>query len=174
MSASKILGRAAAIATLAAAVTGAHAAVWTTVGSAGTVDELDLGIADLVLGEARMRASAPAGSVLNIRYNVVSLQGFSGPGQYLMRVRFRDNGGTSRVQLALRRYNHTGPTTNLVSFDSNAYPAQVGYQTQQRCIALSWNFDAGPHFVEATMTKSGVGGQPALGTIQLIPANCIP
>ena len=147
---------------------------WTSVGSAGVVDEADTGIVEFVLGEARVRAAAAAGSVLNLRYNVVSLEGFAGLGQYLLRARFRDNGDDARVQLNLRRYNTTGPTTELHAFDSNAYAPQVGYQTQQHCLLVNWDFVAGPHYIEATLTKSAAGGQPALGTLQLIPVgNCV-
>jgi hypothetical protein len=148
---------------------------WTAAGSTGTVDDTDTGIVDFVNGEARMRAAAAAGSVLNLRYNVVSLQGLSGFGQHVLRVRFRDNGAASQVRLNLRRYNQaTGILTQVVAFDSNAYPAAVGYQTRQICLVHNWDFDAGPYYIEAELIKSGGAGQPAVGTIQLVPANCIP
>jgi hypothetical protein len=164
-----------AVAALAAGSAQAQSQPWTTVGSAGTVDDADMGIADLALGEARVRGTAAAGSVLNIRYNVVSLPGFSGPGQYVLRTRFRDNGADARVQLALRRYNAaTGTTTQLAAFDSNAHPPAVGYQMRSQCVLVSWDFVAGPHYIEATLTKSGAAGTPAVGTIQLVPGNCVP
>jgi hypothetical protein len=148
---------------------------WTTVGSAGVVDEDDAGIVEFVLGEARVPAAAPAGSVLDLRYNVVSLDGFAGPGFYAMRVRFRDNGNAARVQLTLRQYNSlTGITSTRHSFDSDAYASAVGYQTQSECFGINWDFADGPYFIDASLTKSAGGGQPALGTIQLIPANCVP
>ncbi len=173
MSASRNLRRATVAMALLAGVAAAPAATWSTVGSAGTVDDTDLGIADLIFGEARVRASAPAGSTLNLTYNVVSLQGFTGPGQYQLRVRFRDNGPAARVTLGLHRFNSTtGARTNLAVFDSNAYPPMGTHQVKQRCITIPWNFEAGPHFIEATLFKSGVLGIPALATIQLIPAYC--
>jgi hypothetical protein len=148
---------------------------WTTVGSAGVVDEDDAAIVEFVLGEARVPAVAPADSVLDLRYNVVSLEGFDGPGFWLMRVRFRDNGNAARVQLNLRQYNAgTGITSTLHSFDSDAYPPAVGYQTRAECFAINWDFAAGPYFIDASLTKSAAGGQPALGTIQIVPGNCEP
>jgi hypothetical protein len=159
---------------LLAGTAAAQSATWTTTGSAGTVDEADLGIVNFANAEARLMPGAAAGSVLNVRYNVVSLAGFSGPGQYVMRVRFQDNGDAARVQLALRRHNLTGTTSTLANFDSNTFPAQVGYQNQQRCVGINWDFGAGPHYIEATLTKSAAGGQPGLAFIQLIPANCTP
>lgn len=175
MSAFRTMRHAGLAAALLAGFATAQAAPWTTVGSAGTVDDTDLGIAELIFGEARVRGSAPAGSTLNMTYNVVALPGFSGPGQYVMRVRFRDNGPSSRVTLGLYRFNQAnGLRTNLAVFDSNAYLPQAVHQVQQRCVLINWNFDAGPHFIEASLLKSGAFGQPALATIQLIPvASCI-
>jgi len=173
MSASRTMRHAGLAAALLAGFATAQAASWTTVGSAGTVDDSDLGIADLIFGEARVKASAPAGSTLNLTYNVVSLTGFTGPGQYQLRVRFRDNGPAARVTLGLYRFNSaTGTRTNLAVFDSNAYLPMDTHQVKQRCISIPWNFEAGPHFIEATLFKSGVLGTPALATIQLIPAYC--
>jgi hypothetical protein len=148
---------------------------WTTIGSAGVVDEDDMGTVEFVLGEARVPAAAPAGSVVDLRYNIVSLEGFAGPGFYVMRVRFRDNGNAARVLLNLRQYNAlTGITSTLHSFDSEDYAPAVGYQTQSECIAVNWDFFAGPYYIDASLTKSAAGGQPALGTIQLLPGNCEP
>jgi hypothetical protein len=146
---------------------------WTSVGSTGVVDEADTGIVEFVLGEARVPAAAPAGSVLDLRYNIVSLEGFQGLGYFNMRVRFRDNGNAARVQLTLRHYNSgNGITSTLHSFDSDDYPPAVGYQTQSECFAINWDFFEGPYYIEASLTKSAAGGTPALGTIQILPGNC--
>jgi hypothetical protein len=148
---------------------------WTSVGSAGVVDETDTGIVEFVLGEARVPGGAAAGSVLNLRYNVVSLEPLSGLGFFRLDVRFRDNGNAARVQLDLRQYDaNTGLTSTHHTFDSNDYAAAVGYQRQSECFAIDWDFVDGPFYIEATLTKSGAGGQPAVGTIQIIPANCVP
>lgn len=175
----KTLARGAGVVAVVAAAWAGPAAAqvhpWTAVGSTGVVDDTDTGIVDFINGEARMRAAAAAGSVLNLRYNVVSLQGLSGFGQHVLRVRFRDNGPAARVQLNLRRYNQaTGTTSQVLAFDSNNYPAALGYQTRQICLLHNWDFNAGPYYIEAALTKSGGTGTPAVGTIQIVPANCIP
>jgi hypothetical protein len=163
-----------AIAAAALAAGAAHAQVpWTTVGSTGVVDDADTGIVDFVLGEARIRSTAVAGSQLNLRYNIVALPGFAGPGQYLMRVRFRDIGADANVRLDLRRAQTNGTSTLLATFDSNAYAANAGYQTQQKCIGVSWDFAGSAYYVDAALTKSGNAGTPALALIQLVPSNCI-
>lgn len=147
---------------------------WTTVGSAGVVDDADTGIVDFVAGEARMRSDAAVGSMLNLRYNVVSLPGFSGPGQYVIRSRFRDNGTGANVRLDLRRYQNNGINSLLATFDSNNYGASASYQTQADCMLVDWDFSTSAYYIEATLHKSAAGGTPALALIQLVPGNCVP
>lgn len=162
------------LAALLACSAGAMAAPWTTIGSAGVVDEADAGLVDFMNGEARMRADAPAGSVLNIRYNIVALEGFEGLNQVSWQARFRDNGNGARVRLFLRQYNKTGTTSQLEIFDSNAYGSAVGYQLQGKCTGVDWDFDNGPFYIEAELTKSTDGGAPALGLMTLTNTNCTP
>jgi hypothetical protein len=152
----------------------AQANTWTTVGSAGVVDDADTGIVDFVAGEARMRSNAVVGSMLNLRYNVVSLEGFSGPGQYAMRSRFRDNGSGANVRLDLRRYQNDGTNSLVATFDSNDHAASSTYQTQAKCIVVDWDFNTSAYYIEATLHKGATAGTPALGLIQLVPGNCVP
>lgn len=161
-------------AVLAAGAAQAQSNPWTTVGSAGVVDEADTGLVDFVAGEARMRNTAAAGSVLNLRYNVVSLPGFSGPGQYVLRTRFRDNGAGANVRLELRRYQNNGLNSLQGSFNSDDFAAAPGYQTQAECFLVDWDFITSAYYIEATLQKTSSAGQPALGMIQLVPGNCVP
>ena len=147
---------------------------WTTVGSAGVVDEADTGLVDFMNGEARMRSNAAVGSVLNLRYNVVSLPGFSGPGQYVMRARFRDNGAGANVRLDLRRYQNNGLNSVQATFNSDDHGASASYQTQAECVLVDWDFATSAYYVEATLHKTNAAGTPALGMVQLVPGNCLP
>jgi hypothetical protein len=156
------------------AASAAQANPWTTAGSAGVVDDADTAIVDFVSGEARMRSNAVVGSMLNLRYNVVSLEGFSGPGQYVMRARFRDNGAGANVRLDLRRYKNDGTNSVVATFDSNDYAASSTYQTQADCMFLDWDFNSSAYYIEATLHKGTAEGTPALGLIQLVPGNCLP
>lgn len=164
----------AAAAVLAAGAAQAQTSPWTTAASAGVVDEADTGIVEFVAGEARMRNTAAAGSVLNLRYNVVALPGFSGPGQHVMRTRFRDNGAGANVRLDLRRYQNNGLNSLQGSFNSDDFAAAPGYQTQAECVLVDWDFMTSAYYIEATLQKSSSAGQPALGMIQLVPGNCVP
>lgn len=156
------------------AATAASAAPWTSVGSAGVVDDADTGLVDFASGEARMRADAATGSVLNLRYNIVALEGFTGLNQVAWLARFRDNGAGSRLRLFLRQYHPNGTTSTIDTFDSNSYASAVGYQTRTRCTAVDWDFAGGPYYIEAELTRSADGGMPALGLMSLTNANCTP
>jgi hypothetical protein len=138
------------------------------------VEVADVGLVDFANGEARMLPAAAAGSVLNLRYNVVALDSFQGVNQVAWLARFRDNGNGARVRLTLRQYNTTGTTSTIDTFDSNDYAPSAGYQTRILCTAADWDFENGPFYIEAELTKSDGGGQPALGLMKLANANCTP
>jgi hypothetical protein len=112
--------------------------------------------------------------VLNLRYNIVALEGFTGLNQVAWLTRFRDNGAGSRVRLFLRQYHTNGTTSTIDTFDSNGYASAVGYQTRTRCTAVDWDFADGPYYIEAELTRSADGGMPALGLMSLTNANCTP
>ena len=172
--------RLAAIAVLALLLVGqgiAHAQQqpWTTVGSAGTVDEQDLSLVNLVNGEAQMLAAAAAPATLNIRYNIVALDDIVGLGQYAFNSRFRDNGNGAQVRLRLNSYSlGSGITSTVATFDSNSFPSAVGYQTRGFCIFPDFNFADHAYFIDAELIKTGASGTPALGIVQIETANCIP
>jgi hypothetical protein len=174
MSTIKTTLRSLSLAALVATSASAMAAPWTSIGSAGVVDEADIGLVEFVNGEARMRADAPVGSVLNLRYNIVALESFQGLNQVAWRARFRDNGAGARVRLFLRQYNATGTTSTLDTLDSNGFAPAVGYQTQGKCTGVDWDFEDGPFYIEAELTKTNDGGVPALGLVTLTNANCTP
>ncbi len=167
---------------------------WTTVGSAGTVDEADAGklvfqgatvafpeiLPPLPTTQAVLNAqiALPTETTsATIRYNVTAVDGLFAPGSHLgMTVRFRDDG--SRAQVLVRLYEqdiYTGVTNLLLTFDSNAFAASPNYQTGG-VGSLSpvgpLNFDQKAYFIEATLTKTSsaisiFGGRPGLAIIKL-------
>lgn len=150
---------------------GAGTDPWTTVASAGTVDEADMSIVDLTGALAQIKSSATLPAVLNIRYNVVSEGGIYGGDGYRLTARFRDNGTSSRIRLYLKEYNLlTGITTTRMTLDSNDFPPSNGYQTQTvgNC-APGWAFDFNnkAYFIETSIQKTDRTGNPGLGGIQI-------
>lgn len=148
-----------------------HVQSWTTVASAGTVNETNIndvnmsggGVASLVNGSDPLTA--------NIRFNVVATEGLFGVGYPRMRVRFTDNGTNAQVKVALYRISlDTGQIRKILELDSNDYAASGASQSQTTgvCDALeSFNFSNNAYYLETQLIRTGDGGFPKLTSIQL-------
>jgi hypothetical protein len=145
---------------------------WTTVGSAGTVDEADSHLVSFNLATATLRPGATG--ILNLRYNIVAVDGlFGAPGAELG-VRFRDNGAAAQVIVRLKRYNLvTGAIATLLTLNSNAFRAQNGFQlrTVVDC-SLEFDFFDFAYFMDVELHKDNLAGTPALDVIQLASVRC--
>jgi hypothetical protein len=165
--------------------------VWTTVGSAGTIDEADTG--KLVLSGATVAFPEPPNSnfpgaafaiglpmetvTATVRYNVVATDATIEPGDFLsMRARFRDDGNNAQVLLRLFEINfETGATTLLLTLDSNAFMPQTDYQLQTVSARTNQkpDFVNNAYWIEATLVQKRPtitpfgGGRPGLAAIQL-------
>jgi hypothetical protein len=109
---------------------------WTTVGSAGTVDEADLLVVQLgtpVPGAVSLRPGLPLlGRTAHIRYNVVAVRGILGTNGLGLSVRFLDRGDVQRVVVRLKEYGlNTGLTTTLMTLDSDAFAPSNSFQVQR-------------------------------------------
>lgn len=172
---------------------------WTTVGSAGTVDEADKGklvyqgsavsfpeILPPLPKAQTAQAESNALTILptettsaTVRYNVTAVDGLFEPGDGLgMTVRFRDDGDWAQVLIRLYEQDiFTGATNLLLTFDSNAFHPSPDYQTQGVGVedrSFSLDFSQKAYFIEATLTKTSIintidGGKPGLAIIKLQP-----
>ena len=119
-----------------------HNKAWTTVGSAGTVDDADAGklvfqgsavsFPEILPPLPTERTAQVESNALiplptqttsaTIRYNVTAVDGLFEPGSELgMTVRFRDDGGWAQVLVRLYEQDiYTGATKLMLTFDSNA------------------------------------------------------
>ncbi|MEP7339679.1 MAG: hypothetical protein ABI977_18215 [Acidobacteriota bacterium] len=163
---------------------------WTTVGSAGTVDEADTGKIVLqgstigfpeLLPPTKQQSAFEIGLPLEtvtavVRYNVVATDGLFEGGNFLgMRSRFRDDGNSAQVILRLIEVNiETGASSVVLTLDSNAFTANANYQTQgvSAFIGSRINFHDNAYFIEATLIqkRSSIalfGGRPGISVIQL-------
>ncbi len=142
---------------------------WTTIGSAGTVDEGDeVSYTDhiaFLVGESAV-----------IRYNVVAVDGLFEKGDNpllpkptRMTVRFRDNGDNNRLVVRLKRVNlSNGDTDILLTLDSNNYAGSSSFQTRTvGCGAFDFDFSTYAYYVEATMTRTSLPISTALAGIQI-------
>lgn len=152
-------------------------AQWTTVGSAGTVDEADLGIVLLgsPLSGAVMVSPAAVGT-LHVRYNVVKVNLGPSGGFLALRSRFRAGDG-GRVVMRLKRYaSLTGAITTMLTLDSNDFPLTALWQVQEvsPCtLGLVLDFDKNAYFMDVEITKTAAAGNPALGVIQVRTNTCV-
>lgn len=151
---------------------------WTTVASAGTVDEADLNKINYTEATARLNLAVPANSSAVIRYNVVAVDGLTDPGGdgTFLRVRFRDNGQDERVIVRLKSVDlSTGIITTLMTLDSNTYAPNALFQTQSVGVCgQNWHFDfnRNAYFVEAALTKGSTAGNPGLSAVQIGKTLC--
>jgi hypothetical protein len=157
---SRIIAPAALTLALGVSTAGAQAsAPWTSVGSAGTVDEADLSRVQLCTPVPGAVSLGPGPVFLNavrIRYNVVAVAGVLDTG-VAMTARWLDRGDGQRVFLELKEYNlGTGLTTTLLTLDSDAFPAAPGFQfgsTDCRGPFPTLNFTENAYFVDAVLSR---------------------
>ncbi len=153
---------------------------WTTVGSAGTVNDEDTAEVELAGGGiARLDNAAPANTSAIIRYNVVAVDGLFTVGFPKMRVRYQDNGANAQVIVRLMEYDFTNNTApNLVmEFDSNDHASSPSLQTRSlTSCGFGFNFTNKAYYIEAQLIRTAATGFPMLAVIQLsnAPANCVP
>lgn len=149
---------------------------WTTVASAGVVDNDDLDEVSLGTGGVAQLNTGPApNAVATIRYNVVATDGiFDALGDPGMRVRYMDNGPQAQVVVSLYRVNlTTGAYTKLLEFDSNDPSNSNGIffytETTANCAGVNFDFDFTIHayYVEAKLIRSSSLGLAKLASIQL-------
>jgi hypothetical protein len=146
---------------------------WTSVASAGVVDDED--IAKVAMPGAHVVQLAVGGGAsasATIRYNVTATEGLFTPlGVPRMRVRYSDNGAAAQVLVRLIRVSLLdGSTTQMLELNSNDF-AGTGFQirTTAPCESVAYGFDFTnyAYFVEAKLTRNNNGGSPKLGAIQL-------
>lgn len=151
---------------------------WTTIASAGTVDETDTAKVNFSEATARLNLTTPAQTSATIRYNIVALDGLvdAGGDGYGLSVRFRDNGPNERVVVRVKAVDlNTGLVTTLMTFDSDAFPASPLFQL--RGVPVCWplwsfNFNRNAYFAEAVLWKGSPLGNPGLSAIQIGKTLC--
>lgn len=162
--------------------------VWTTVGSAGTLDEksvdkvfFDHAIVQkgtpLVVSQARRQRSDgydPTDSAV-IRYNVTAVDGLFGAESIGMSVRFLDENANVIVQL-VEVDLATGAEVTRLTFDSDdpQVPPANGYQVWDvyACGKETFDFVKKAYYLEATLTTSEVSANTAAG-IQIIQLRAV-
>jgi len=145
---------------------------WTTIGSAGTVDEADTGLVAFNGAVASVKAGKTG--TVNLRYNVVPVDGLFGGDGLSMAVKFRDNGPAARVVARLKRYDVVaGTTSTLLTVDSDDFDPRSGFQIREslNCGGQP-SFGPNAYFVDVEMTKGAGSGTPGLAAIVVSLSLC--
>ncbi len=157
---------------------------WTTVGSAGTMDQADLAKVHMhqsivQLGvdlgstqgdSAAARATIPTMQAV-VRYNVTPVDGLfflMARFTYQLQLRYRGHVNAKFMQVSI----NTGEETQLVLFDSTRFPATSGFQLQRAAAPTDsavLDFVNNGYYVEATLITSAIviGKPSAISVIQL-------
>src|SRR5215217_4646421 len=138
---------------------------WSSAGSTGTADKVDLNkivysngivsfpeISGTPLRSARAAVQLQTVQAI-IRYNVTAAEGLFFPsGRLCMVVRFRDDGNRARVLLRLLKLNlEDGTTATLLTFDSNSFGPQANFQANSVSTnRVPFDFSHNAYYVEAT------------------------
>jgi len=167
---------------------------WTTVGSAGTLDEDAVGKVffdravvqkgnTIVIAPVRQpRADGRIDGLDEtdsavIRYNVTAVDGLFGVKSARMAVRFRDEGKGARVVAQLIEVDVvTGAEVTLLTFDSDDanVPVLSGYHMYDICGGGPFDFVQKAYYIDATLTTSSivVGSVAGIEAIQLNATPC--
>ncbi|MEA2342608.1 MAG: hypothetical protein QOF63_777 [Thermoanaerobaculia bacterium] len=166
--------------------------IWTTAGSAGTVDETD--VSKVFLDHAIVQSGHPIGGVSTaaaqatpvlrpttsavIRYNITPVEGLFVSGGMALQVRYLDVGSDARVVVKVIQVDMASGLEKVrVTFDSNTATASTGYTVggAEECVATRFDFIKNGYYVEATLTRSSVVANSAAGIqlIKITPPLCL-
>jgi hypothetical protein len=142
---------------------------WTSVGSAGTVDEADLGVVALSTDRAAVKPATIAASV-ELRYNIVAIEGLF-PGACktkTLMIRYADNGNKAQVIVRLHTFNiKTGVSSILAEFNSNDKDPSNVAQAKDVTFDTDFNFETNIYYIEVQLIKIGIGGNPLIQGLQI-------
>ena len=142
---------------------------WTTVGSAGTVDEYHVGIFQKDGTAVGFKPTYDSGELV-LYYNVVDEEGLHGGVPPNLTIRYRDNGTNALVQVKLIRVNVlNGLQTTLINFSSNSYPASAAFQTRLIPVASlpSFDFVNNAYYFRVRLSRTSVNGIAGLSLLRL-------
>jgi hypothetical protein len=141
------------------------------------VDEENLAIVALSSNTAAVSSSIASGTV-NIRYNVVAVDGiFSGERNTIrLTARIADNGTASQVIVRLNRQNiSTGVKAIVGELNSNDFsPSSVAQKRSivVNCQGPAFDFENNVYYIEVLLIKTAAGGNPLIRALQICGGLC--
>jgi hypothetical protein len=145
--------------------------IWTTVGSAGTLNQTDLAKVSLHQSIIQLATGAPSSSEAIVRYNLTPVDGvfFLGNFRYGLQIRFRGKIVAKLMEVDLAN----GTETQLILFDSSKFPRSPAFQVQIASMQQDsplLDFVNKAYYVEAALKPAAlVAGHPsAISMIKLL------
>ena len=152
--------------------TNAQQQCWTSVGSAGTVDEADLSTVAISSNTTAV-SSATTSATIEIRYNIVATAGLFGGecNVKTLTARYADNGSSAQVLIRLYTFNiQTGVSATLVELNSNNFPQSTVAQARSASYSGNFNFATNIYYIEVQLIKTATGGNPLIRALQICGA----
>ncbi|MEJ8849556.1 hypothetical protein [Variovorax rhizosphaerae] len=158
----------------------AQAGPWTSVGSAGVIDDdafvfagASPGVRAVLNGPTLSLSPAVAPQQpVRVRYNVVDVfdrGGFAGP--IRLAANFVDNGANAQIVLYLFEQSMASTASRLLlSLNSNAYTPSTGPQVQSVSAGCNFRLDftRNAYWIEAVLIRTASTGAPALNQLRVI------
>jgi hypothetical protein len=153
----------------------AEPAFWSTVGSAGMIDEGDTAEYKTSMGQLGVRPTLSTATVV-ARYPIFD-PALSGPPSsgylscHVLRARYNDNGDQATVYSRIVRWGIQGGYETVADLSSNDFPGS-GWQTNEEVFSHDFDFVENTYFLEAWVHKLGTNGTPELGIVQIEAGEC--
>jgi hypothetical protein len=147
---------------------------WTTVASAGTMDEETEGMLQFNQGWTSFDAAIETGPAI-LRYNVVAVDGLFGGDGTTLSVSYFSQSANDRVTVILWEQDlRNGARTERIRLDSQSYPTSLSrqFRTTSQCFT-SFDFENKAYYVEAWLRKPAGTVGPGLGAIKIGRNTCI-
>ena len=152
---------------------------WTTVGSAGTIDDDSVDDVLLHFNHASLKVNEGNVSSGKIRYNVTATDMLFFGDTSIMQITYKDRGEGSRITARLFKVDlETGAGLTVLKFDSNAFPpgpvVQRQFVTQKCSEAEGFDFDRFAYYIEVSMSQDNrTSDRASLEAIHLSTEFCI-
>jgi hypothetical protein len=153
---------------------------WTTIGSAGTPDESDLGDVSMNNGVVSLNPGAPAGSAAVIRYNITATDALVGDMSgrpCRLKVAYRDAGSNGSVKVfVMQTAVGRQPARAILSFDSDAHDGRASSQIRRSTVEAmgqGFDFEQSSYYLAVVLEQDAQGLSPAFVGASLAPAEYV-
>lgn len=138
---------------------------WTSVGSAGVMDETEYNPVTFTMSSGSLSRAAGVTATVEARYNVTNIKAPNTPSWNTLEMGNFDNSTTNQVTAQLIRVNRcTGTSQTLCSVTSTN---SASSKCETCTFVEAWNFDSFAYYIYVTLSGQGTNPQPALRTLRL-------